>query len=81
MQKLINTLAIASFLVSASIVGGGVYLFVNKDNIVEGIKTEVTDQVSQMIPDMIQGAMGGLTPDLPQLGGGSKGNSPIPLPF
>ena len=48
MQKLINGLAIASFLVSAGVVAGGVYVYTNKDNIKENIKTELTDAVKDL---------------------------------
>ena len=33
MQKLINVLALASFAVSAAVVGGGAYVYLNKDAI------------------------------------------------
>ena len=35
MQKLINVLALASFAVSAAVVGGGTWLYLNKDVLVE----------------------------------------------
>ena len=37
-QKIINVLAISSFVVSVSVVGGGVYLYTQKDAIIEDIK-------------------------------------------
>ena len=38
MQKLINVLAIASTVVSVTVVGTGAYVYVNKDVIIESIK-------------------------------------------
>ena len=38
MQKIINVLAIASSVVSLTVVGGGVYLYTQKDAIIENIK-------------------------------------------
>ena len=59
MQKIINVLAISSFVISLSVVCGGVYLFVQKDAIIDGVKSKVMksvlpdlgDGVGKMIPD------------------------------
>ena len=40
-QKLVNVLAVASFAVSSSIAAGGVYVYVNRDSIIDGIKSQV----------------------------------------
>ena len=40
MQKLINVLAVASAAVSIAVVGGGAYLYLNKDAIIDDIKKE-----------------------------------------
>jgi len=73
MQKVINVLALASFAVSASVVGGGTYVFLNKDNIVEGIKANVTKAVMGAVTDSLPGMMDGAMPELPGTTGG-----PIP---
>ena len=82
MQKLINVLAVSSFVVSAGVVVGGTYLYLEKDNIVESAKERVTTEIGKIIKDSLGGS---LTPDLPQLGGTSGGNVPTPelpgLPF
>jgi len=61
MQKLINLLALASFGVSAAIVGAGAYVYLNKDAMIEAAKEEaikqVTATVTEALPGMIQGAM------------------------
>ncbi len=41
MQKIINVLAVASFAVSSSIAAGGVYVYVNRDSIIDGVKSQV----------------------------------------
>ncbi len=41
MQKVINVLAVASFAVSSAIAAGGVYVYVNRDSIIDGIKSQV----------------------------------------
>ena len=42
MQKLINVLAVLSFLGTASIVGAGAYVYLNKDALIESAKEEAT---------------------------------------
>ena len=44
MQKLINVLALASFAVSAAVVGGGTYVYLNKDTMIENAKKRVTTE-------------------------------------
>ena len=58
MQKIINVLAVASGLVSAAVVASGVFVYVNRDSIIDGIKSQAIEAVT--------GSLGGL-------GGGSLG--------
>ena len=50
MQKIINVLAIASSVVSLTVVGGGIYLYTQKDAIVDSVKEKVMSAVSDAIP-------------------------------
>ncbi len=86
MQKVINVLAVASFAVSAAIVGAGGYVYVNKDAIIDGVK----DQAAGLIGDAVGGAVSGAVGDLPGLlgggdapsaGGGLPSGLPSGLPF
>ena len=52
MQKLVNVLAIASTVVSAAVVGSGLYVYVNRASIIDGIKSQALESV--------MGSMGGL---------------------
>ena len=36
-QKIINVLAVASFAVSGAVVVSGVYVYVNRDSIIDGV--------------------------------------------
>jgi hypothetical protein len=45
MQKLINTLAVASFLLSATAVGAGVYAYMNRETLIEQAKREIIESV------------------------------------
>ena len=61
MQKIINVLAVASFAVSGAVVVSGLYVYVNRDSIIDGVKSQVMDAVT--------GSLGGLG----GLAGGSEG--------
>jgi hypothetical protein len=83
MQKLINLLALASFGVSAAVVGAGAYVYLNKDALIESAKKaaieQVTASVSEALPGMIQGAMPEI-PKMPSVTGGAipQGGASLP---
>ena len=52
MQKVINVLALASFAVSGAVVGSGVYVYLNRASIIDGVKSQVMEAVT--------GSLGGL---------------------
>ena len=58
MQKIINVLAVASGLVSAAVVASGVFVYVNRDSIIDGIKSQAIEAVTGSLG-------GGLGGDLP----------------
>ena len=43
MQKLVNALAVLSFLGTAAIIGGGTYVYLQRDALIEGVKIEISD--------------------------------------
>jgi len=49
MQKVINVLALASFAVSASVVGAGAYVYLNKDALIEKAKAEVGKAIGSQL--------------------------------
>ena len=59
MQKIINVLAVSSFVISLSVVGGGVYLYTQKDAIIDGVKSKVMKSVMPSIG-------GGITDAIPK---------------
>lgn len=68
MQKLINVLALSSFIVSAAVVGSGVYIYTNKDPLIEKAKEQVMESISETLPGALTGALGGdLVPNPTQL--------------
>ena len=65
MQKLINVLALSSFLVSAAAVGGGAYLYTNKAALIKEVKEQVMDSI---LPGALTGGLSGaLVPNPTQL--------------
>ena len=58
MQKIINVLAIASGIVSAAVVASGVFVYVNRDSIVDSIKSQAIEAVTGSLG-------GGLGGDIP----------------
>ena len=74
MQKLINVLALSSFVVSAAVVGGGVYVYLNKDAMIESAKGKIAAAATEAIAGALPGMMDAAMPELPGATGG-----PIPM--
>ena len=79
LQKIVNGIAIASGIVSITVVGVAGYVYIRKDAIIENVKSKVMESV---LPGGLGGALGGElslpststpTPAEPSL--------PIPSPF
>ena len=66
MQKLVNVLAIASTVVSASVVGGGLYVYLNRASIIDGVKSQVMESVTGSL-----GGLGGVAGGAAGLGAGT----------
>ena len=81
MQKVINVLAVLSFVGTAGIIGGGTAVYLNKDSIVENIKSQVAAAAGEAIAGALPGMMDAAMPELPGATGGaipmgeSKGGS------
>ena len=71
MQKIINVLSILSFVGVSGVIGGGTYVYLQKDAIIESVKQQVTkaaiDGVSGALPGMMDSSM----PELPKTTGPS----------
>ena len=52
MQKIINALAVASAVVSLTVVGIGGYVFIRKDAIIESIKEKALGSVMPKMPSL-----------------------------
>ena len=62
-QKVVNVLAVASFAISGAIAVSGVYVYVNRDSIIDGVKSQVLEAVTGSLGSDLGGA--GLAPELP----------------
>ena len=78
MQKLVNVVALLSGLVSLGIVGSGAYLFLNKDAMIEDVRTKVTEEVTKTVtealPEMVKSAM----PTMPSATGDVMSQTNVP---
>ena len=60
MQKIINVIAVSSGVVSLAVVGSGLYVYLQRDQLVDNVKS----QVMETIVDSLGGLGGGLAPDV-----------------
>ena len=65
MQKLVNVIALLSGLVSLSVLGGGAYLYVNKDAIIEDVKMTATKAVAKAVAETLPGMIDEAMPEIP----------------
>ena len=69
LQKIINGIAIASGVVSITVVGAVGVVYLNKDAIIENVKSKVMESV---LPSGLGAGVGGLVPDM------AEPSAPIP---
>ena len=70
MQKLINLIALLSGLVSLSVLGGGVYLYLNKDAMIEDARAKATEAITEAITEALPGMIDSAMPEIPEVTGG-----------
>ena len=64
LQKIVNGIAIASGVVSITVIGLGGYVFIRKDAIIDNVKGKVMEAVTEKLGglgDLGGGALGGVT--------------------
>ena len=64
MQKIINVFALASAAVSVAVVASGVFVYVNRDSIVDSIKSQAIEAVTGSLGGGLGGDLPVGTPDL-----------------
>ena len=65
MQKIVNTIAIASGIVSLSIVGAGFIVYFQRDKILNSVQNKVLESVTNLLPSVIDKSI----PKLPKTTG------------
>ena len=82
LQKIVNGIAIASGVVSLTVVGLGGDVYIRKDAIIENVKGKVMEAVTSKIGDLGSlGSLGKGSMDLPTPSTPAEPMSPVPLPF
>ena len=72
-QKVVNVLAVASFAVSGAVAVSGVYVYVNRDSILDGVKSQVMEAVTGSLGG---GLGGGLPTGANDIGGTPQAAGP-----
>ena len=68
LQKIVNTIAIASGVISLTVVGAAGYVFIRKDAIIDNVKSKIMESVLPSgLGDIGGGALGGSL-EIPSLG-------------
>ena len=80
LQKIVNGIAIASGVISLTVVGLGGYVFIRKDAIIENVKGKVMEAVTDKLGGLgdLGGGLGLPSPSTPTP---EASASPIPLGF
>ena len=63
-QKIVNVIALASGVVSTAVIASGVLVYVNRDSIVDSIKSQAIEAVSGSLGGSLGGDLPVGTPDL-----------------
>ena len=87
LQKIVNGIAIASGVVSITVIGIGGYVFIRKDAIIDSVKGKVMEAVTEKLGGL--GDLGGLgggslglpAPSTPTPGAPASPESPVPFGF
>ena len=81
LQKIVNGIAIASGVVSITVIGIGGYVFIRKDAIIESVKGKVMEAVSDKLGGALGGGLGLPAPSNPIAAPDSPDTPPVGIPF
>ena len=71
MQKVINALAVISFLGTATLIGGGAYVYFQREAIRSRVMGQVAEAATEAIGAALPSLMNSATPELPKATGGA----------
>ena len=66
MQKIINTLAVLSFVGVAGIVGGGAYVYFQRDALLENAKARIAEAATSAMASALPGLLDSAVPAVPE---------------
>ena len=81
LQKIVNGIAIASGVVSITVIGIGGYVFIRKDAIIENVKGKVMEAVSDKLGGALGGGLGLPAPSNPIAAPESPSMPSVGVPF
>ena len=79
MQKLINGVALLSGLVSLAVLGGGAYLYVQKDTLIEQSRERVTAAITEAITEALPSLVDAAVPGVPEITGPAVHSPTMPF--
>ena len=82
MQKVVNIIALASGVVSIAVVGSGLFIYVNRDKLVNDVKSQVLKSVGGSLPGLVDTKLPTMSgPAMaPQKAGSASGLGSLGLP-
>mgnify|MGYP003137932101 CR=1 FL=1 len=76
MQKVVNIIAISSGVVSLAVVGSGLFIYLQRDKLVDSVKSQVLKSVTGSLPSLVDTKLPSMTGpalDPPSAPAGPKG--------
>ncbi len=67
MQKVINILAVVSFVGVTGIIGGGATVYLRRDAIIEDVKGKITAAVTETVTNALPGMLDSAMPEVPEV--------------
>ena len=75
MQKVVNIIAISSGVVSLAVVGSGLFIYLQRDKLVDSVKSQVLKSVTGSLPSLVDTKLPSMTgpASVPPVAGGAAG--------
>ena len=78
MQKVVNFVALASGVVSLAVVGSGLYVYVQRDQLIDSVKSQVLKSVTGSLPGLVDTKLPSMTGGV--MGTPAKKSAPTAIP-
>ena len=78
MQKIVNFIAIASGVVSLTVIGSGIYVYVQRDQLIDSVKSQVLKSVTGSLPGLVDTKLPSTTGGV--MGTPAKKSAPTAIP-